>query len=229
MSGENVNIPKDMLKMMKELMDMGAVGIGGFVDDSGKMCPITLGQMPMFGGMPNMHRQPVNKKPTESENCSCDCHDEDYRSCDCENCDFDCGGCDCDGCDCEDELDCDETFAPALTKSMALNAYVLENGTYSLCFECGNFAKEDIEISYDKNTITVTAIRSEVHKLPEDASFGVIKKTITEEFKQVEKATRAITLDEPDFAKAKAEFKNGILTINIPKKAKPEPSKINIL
>ena len=93
MSGENINIPKDMLSMMKELLDMGAVGFGGFVDDNGKVYPITLGQIPSFTQMPKRNPQPTNKT-TCDEDCSCSCHDdEEYRSCDCFEI--------CDGCSAE--------------------------------------------------------------------------------------------------------------------------------
>ena len=224
MSDKNFNIPSDVLNMMKELMDMGAVGFGGFVDEKGKMYPITLGQMPNFAKA--NHNQHIDDYD-EDEPCSCDC----------ENCDFDCGGCDCDGCncDCNDEeecFDCDEMPKPipnhtANPKFIPANVYLMEDDSYVARFECGCFAKEDIEISYEKNTVTVTVVSSEQHTLPKNAS-NVIKRILCEEFKLAERATRSVTLPDADFEKANAEYKNGVLTLVIPKKAKPEPSRINI-
>ncbi len=82
--------------------------------------------------------------------------------------------------------------------------------------------KKDIEISYDKDTIKISGKKSEE------------KETKKKNFYQKETRSgfyeRVIRLPENvDYSKAKAEYKNGVLKIVLPKASEKETEKVNTI
>ena len=74
--------------------------------------------------------------------------------------------------------------------------------------ECPGFAKEDIELSFEKNTLKVICTPKENCK----------EKYLHQQFTSTQSSNLFTLKDELDKSKIKASCQNGILYINIPRK-----------
>jgi HSP20 family protein len=94
---------------------------------------------------------------------------------------------------------------------------------YQLQLAAPGFAKEDIQISLENNLLTISAGQKEETKTED-------QKQIRQEFR-VQSFKRSFTVDKGiDAEQISAQFVNGILTLNLPRKAevKPVPKQIDI-
>jgi len=80
--------------------------------------------------------------------------------------------------------------------------------------EAPGFTKEDIDISLDKGTLSVTFVK----ETKEEEN----KKYLHRERKAYSKITRSFYLGEVDEEQIEASFKNGVLLISTPKKKEVE-------
>jgi HSP20 family protein len=95
--------------------------------------------------------------------------------------------------------------------------------TYLLDMVAPGLNKEDFSIQVDKNQLTVSAEKKNEAK-------GENEKDIRKEF-ELQSFKRSFTLDDKINAEAiSAQYVNGILTLNLPKKeeVKPQTKQINI-
>ena len=97
-----------------------------------------------------------------------------------------------------------------------------ENGMYHILMDAPGFKKEDINIEFHKGDLKIVLAHKENHK--DD------KKYVRKERTSVTRCERSFYLGDIDENKIKAEFKDGILKISVPKDDKRETSKkvINI-
>ena len=97
-----------------------------------------------------------------------------------------------------------------------------ENGMYHILMDAPGFKKEDINIEFHKGDLKIILARKENHK--DD------KKYVRRERTSITRCERSFYLGDIDEDKIKAEFKDGILKISVPKDDKRETSKkvINI-
>lgn len=97
-----------------------------------------------------------------------------------------------------------------------------ENGMYHILMDAPGFKKEDINIEFHKGDLKIVLAHKENHK--DD------KKYVRKERTSVTRCERSFYLGDIDEDKIKAEFKDGILKISVPKDDKRETSKkvINI-
>jgi HSP20 family protein len=94
---------------------------------------------------------------------------------------------------------------------------------YLIKAELPEMKKENVKVSVESGVLTITGERK------------FEKEEKKKKYHRVErgygKFTRSFTLpDDADASKVKAEFKNGLLTVHLPKseKAKPKPIEINV-
>ena len=85
------------------------------------------------------------------------------------------------------------------------------NGAYNLELDMPGFTKDDINIEYNKGTLTISAEKNEAKDEKED------KKYIRRE-RFYGKVSRSFYLGEIDEEAIKAEFKDGTLKVVAPKK-----------
>ena len=97
-----------------------------------------------------------------------------------------------------------------------------ENGMYHILMDAPGFKKEDINIEFHKGDLKIVLAHKENHK--DD------KQYVRKERTSVTRCERSFYLGDIDEDKIKAEFKDGILKISVPKDDKRETSKkvINI-
>lgn len=97
-----------------------------------------------------------------------------------------------------------------------------ENGMYHILMDAPGFKKEDINIEFHKGDLKIVLSHKENKK--DD------KKYVRKERTSVTRCERSFYLGDIDEDKIKAEFKDGILKISVPKDDKREASKkvINI-
>lgn len=90
-----------------------------------------------------------------------------------------------------------------------------KNGNLVVEAELPGVDKKDVKITYTDNMLT---LQGETKQEKEEKREGYYRAE-----RQYGSFYRAIPLPQPvDFSKAKAEFKNGVLTITLPKSARPE-------
>jgi HSP20 family protein len=90
-----------------------------------------------------------------------------------------------------------------------------KNGNLVLDVELPGIDKKDVKVSYTDITVT---IQGESKQEKEEKKEGYYRSE-----RQYGSFYRSIPLPQPvDFAQAKAEFKDGVLTITLPKTATPE-------
>ena len=92
-----------------------------------------------------------------------------------------------------------------------------EDGMYHILMDAPGFKKEDIDIEFHKGDLKIVLAHKENHK--DD------KKYVRKERTSVTRCERSFYLGDIDEDKIKAEFKDGILKISVPKDEKPETSK----
>lgn len=97
-----------------------------------------------------------------------------------------------------------------------------ENGMYHILMDAPGFRKEDIDIEFHKGDLKIVLAHKE-HKKDD-------KKYVRKERTSFTRCERSFYLGDIDEDKIKAEFKDGILKISVPKDDKSETSKkiINI-
>ena len=115
----------------------------------------------------------------------------------------------------------DEMEPKKMDKMMKCDIYE-ENGMYHILMDAPGFKKEDIKIEFDKGDLKISLIHKEHEKDN--------RKYVRKERTSFTRCERSFYLGEIDEDKIKAEFKDGILKISVPKDDKPETSKkiINI-
>ena len=114
------------------------------------------------------------------------------------------------------------------TPSMASNTFRTDisetNDAYKLEAELPGFAKEDIKVDIDDDTLTIKAEHSENHDEQNDAGEYVRRERYYGSY------SRCFNVSEIDVDGITAAYENGILTLNMPKKApvKPESRHLQI-
>ena len=86
--------------------------------------------------------------------------------------------------------------------------------SYELTAELPGFKKEDISLDYENGYLTIAAESDEQNYLHRERYFGSV--------------SRSFYIDDVDSAKASAEFKNGVLKVEMPKLVKVEEKKKKI-
>lgn len=95
------------------------------------------------------------------------------------------------------------------------NVIEAENG-YQLELVAPGFAKEDFKIDLDQNILTISA---EVKKEAEEKNVKYVRRE-----HQLQSFKRSFTLDKTiDTEAIAAQYVNGVLTLNLPKKAEVKP------
>ncbi len=103
-----------------------------------------------------------------------------------------------------------DSFLESETTKMKCDIYEVE-GAYNLELDMPGFTKDDINIEYNKGTLTISAEKKEEKEDKED------KKYIRRE-RFYGKLSRSFYLGEIDEDAIKAEFKDGTLKVVAPKK-----------
>lgn len=117
----------------------------------------------------------------------------------------------------------EESFVPVSGRNAAsMPIDVVENAdNYIVRASMPGYKKEDCDISFQESTLTIKANHEE-EPLPEGA-----RSLLKERF--VGQLSRSITLPvQVDPAKAKAEYKDGVLTLTLPKAESTRPRQIKI-
>ena len=103
-----------------------------------------------------------------------------------------------------------------------------EDNAYSLEMELPGRSEKDVNIELDHDTLTIASKTEESKETKEDKKDKKNGKYILKE-RRVSEFTRRFTLpSDVDAESISANFKNGILTINMNKKAIAAPKKIAI-
>ena len=110
----------------------------------------------------------------------------------------------------------DEMEPKKMDKMMKCDIYE-ENNMYHILVDAPGFKKEDIKIEFHKGDLKIILSHKEHEK--DD------KKYIRRERASYSRCERSFYLGEIDEDKIKAEFKDGILKISVPKEEKIEASK----
>lgn len=115
----------------------------------------------------------------------------------------------------------DDMEPKKIDKMMKCDIYE-EDGMYHIEMDAPGFKKEDIKIEFDKGDLKIVLSHKEEKKEE--------KKYVRKERTSYSRCERSFYLGEIDENKIKAEFKDGILKISVPKEEKMETSKkiINI-
>ncbi len=110
-----------------------------------------------------------------------------------------------------------------MDKMMKCDIYE-KDGKYTIEMDVPGFKKEDIKMELSNGYLTISAEKTQESDESDD------KKYLRRERKSYEKCERQFYVGDVDDADVKAEFKDGILTIVVPKETKEEESKkvINI-
>ena len=103
-----------------------------------------------------------------------------------------------------------DSFLESETTKMKCDIYEV-NGAYNLELDMPGFTKDDINIEYNKGTLTISAERNDEKEEKDD------KKYIRRE-RFYGKLSRSFYLGEIDEEAIKAEFKDGTLKVVAPKK-----------
>ena len=110
----------------------------------------------------------------------------------------------------------DDMEPKKMDKMMKCDIYE-ENGMYHILMDAPGFKKEDIKIEFDKGDLKIAFSHKEHEKDN--------RKYVRKERTSFTRCERSFYLGEVDENKIKAEFKDGILKISVPKDDKPETSK----
>ena len=110
----------------------------------------------------------------------------------------------------------DDIEPKKMDKMMKCDIYE-ENGMYHILMDAPGFKKEDIKIEFDKGDLKIALSHKEHEKDN--------RKYVRKERTSFTRCERSFYLGEVDENKIKAEFKDGILKISVPKDEKPETSK----
>lgn len=110
----------------------------------------------------------------------------------------------------------DEMEPKKMDKMMKCDIYE-ENGMYHILMDAPGFKKEDIKIEFDKGDLKISFIHKEHEKDN--------RKYVRKERTSFTRCERSFYLGEIEEDKIKAEFKDGILKISVPKDEKRETSK----
>lgn len=117
-----------------------------------------------------------------------------------------------------------DDFEPKkLDKMMKCDVY-LEDDTYQIIVDIPGYKKEDITIEFDKGYLKIIAESKEEDK--EESN----KKYLCKERVSMSRCERSFYFGELNEEEIKAEFKDGILKISVPKESREEATKkvINI-
>ena len=115
----------------------------------------------------------------------------------------------------------DDMEPKKMDKMMKCDIYE-ENGMYHILMDAPGFKKEDINIEFDKGDLKIIL----THKEKEKDN----KKYVRKERSSFTRCERSFYLGDIDENEIKAEYKDGILKVSVPKDEKRETSKkiINI-
>ena len=102
-------------------------------------------------------------------------------------------------------------FEPFTTRATGFKVDVKDKGdAYELTADLPGVKKEDITLQYENNYLTITAAESE-DKEEKDGENYIRRE------RRVGHATRSFYIDNIDESKVTAEFKDGVLTVDLPK------------
>ena len=115
----------------------------------------------------------------------------------------------------------DDIEPKKMDKMMKCDIYE-ENGMYHILMDAPGFKKEDINIEFDKGDLKIILTNKEKEKDN--------KKYVRKERSSFSRCERSFYLGDIDENEIKAEYKDGILKVSVPKDEKRETSKkiINI-
>ena len=107
----------------------------------------------------------------------------------------------------------DDFFAPfAGWKGSSFKVDVKDNGTaYELTADLPGMKKEDISLSYENNYLTISANQSGAEDTKDDAGNYIRRE------RRMGSVTRSFYIDNIDDGKVTAEFKDGVLKVDLPK------------
>jgi len=109
------------------------------------------------------------------------------------------------------------------TAAVEISLDVFENdNAYIVSAAIAGAKKEDIQLEIDKNTIHISA------EIKRDPAAPETSRTLQSE-RQYGKATRRFNVKhELDASAVEAKYADGVLTLTLPKKMLPQPTRINI-
>lgn len=104
---------------------------------------------------------------------------------------------------------------------------------YNLEMELPGLTEKDVNIDLDRNVLTISSVKEEKKENDGDEKKAKDEEKNKKSFLIRERRTtmfsRSFTLpDDVDSEKVSAVFKNGILTVNMPRKETPSPKRIAI-
>ncbi len=112
------------------------------------------------------------------------------------------------------DLDTDTRWMPSVD-------IIEDNDNLTLTAELPGVKKEDVKINLNNNILTIEGEKKAAHETKEENTYR--------NERYYGKFTRSFTLSsEIDADKIKADYKDGILTVNLPKSEKVKPRQIEI-
>jgi len=112
-----------------------------------------------------------------------------------------------------------DDFMPAFSQS-GMKVDVRDNGdAYELTADLPGLKKEDIKLGYENNYLTISA-ESQQEKDEKDEKGNYIRRE-----RRSGSVSRSFYIDDIDEAKVTAEFKDGVLTVMMPKAQASQVSK----
>lgn len=108
---------------------------------------------------------------------------------------------------------------PGFSAGQGMRVDVKDKGdAYELTADLPGMAKEDVKLSYQNGYLTISAQKQEENnKKDEDGNY-------LRRERRVGAMSRSFYIDNIDEAKAQASFKDGVLTVNLPKTAEVQHS-----
>jgi HSP20 family protein len=112
----------------------------------------------------------------------------------------------------------DDFFAPMRSNTHHFHTDIREqDNVYLIESELPGFAKEDIEVDYSHNYLTIKATRKQDEEMDDKGNQIIRRERFYGEF------VRRFYVENIEDDKIIANFQNGVLKLEIPKKAMPEP------
>ena len=99
---------------------------------------------------------------------------------------------------------------------------------YLLEMELPGLTEKDVNIELDRNVLTIASVKADKTEKAEKSEKSEKSKWLLRERRKMEFARRFTLPEDADVQAISAVFKNGILSVNIARKAIPAPKKIEI-
>ena len=94
--------------------------------------------------------------------------------------------------------------------------------------ELPGLTEKDVNIELDRNVLTIASVKADKTEKAENSEKSEKSKWLLRERRKMEFARRFTLPEDADVQAISAVFKNGILSVNIARKAIPAPKKIEI-